>query len=135
MKCLQCYQDLIANCYYENNELFLHQICLRDHELISDFNNYTSQIEIRCGCDCTNCNKKSEKNKNEFFYFKTQDKFLCKNCIKEIPQNEIFKIVKLSEINNDYKKDKNKICYSLLKNKLFCEEENYKKKDETIFFR
>jgi hypothetical protein len=132
IKCLQCYQDLIANCYYENNELFLHQICLRDHELITDFNNYTSQIEIRCDI----CNEIYEKNKNEFFYFKTQDKFLCKNCIKEIPQNEIFNVVKLSEINNDYKKekDKNKICYSLLKNKLFCEEENYKKKDETIFF-
>ena len=122
IKCQQCYQDLITNCYNENNTLFLHQICLRDHELITDLNNYTSQIEIRCDI----CNKIYEK--NDFFYLKTQDKFFCNNCIKNIPQNEIFNVVNLSDINNDYKKekDKNKICYSLLKNKLFCEEENYK---------
>ena len=161
LKCPQCYQDLITDCYNENNSLILHQYCLKDHLLINDLKNYSTEIEIKCdNCeiyfdnrnelpknDNENEDKKSEteqyeihnikpekKYEKEFYFYRTKDMFLCKNCTIKMEQNDFFKFIKLEEINNDYKKEtgKDKICYSILKNKLFCEWDEYKKADENI---
>ena len=83
-------------------------------------------------------NIKPEKQyKKEFYFYKIKDMFLCENCKNNkniIEHDDIFKVIKLEKINNDYNKesDKNKICYSIIKNKLFCERDEYKKEDENI---
>ena len=67
LKCPQCYQDLITDCYNENNSLILHQYCLKDHLLINDLKNYSTEIEIKCdNCEIYFDNRNElPKNDNE----------------------------------------------------------------------